>query len=249
VNKATFFGEIMKRTILLIAAAAVCNIASADQLFNNGPVVNSAGRSVIAAGETTFGLSASGAIRVADDFTVTAGERWNLTSIDFFSYQTGATGFTFGNANWSIVSGDVNGDVVASGTTAVTNGGLAGYRVTATTTTNTTRPIFTLNADITDTQLNEGHYWLRWNLTGSLASGPWVAMTSDNRAGNAAQSITSGGAFSTYLESASHKTHELPFALNGNVVTAVPEPETWAMMLGGLGALAMVARRRKNKQA
>ncbi len=32
---------------------------------------------------------------------------------------------------------------------------------------------------------------------------------------------------------------------NASVTAAVPEPETWAMMLSGLGALAFLARRRK----
>ncbi len=36
---------------------------------------------------------------------------------------------------------------------------------------------------------------------------------------------------------------------NVNLVTAVPEPETYAMMLAGLGLLGAVARRRKAKQA
>ncbi|NBW50906.1 MAG: PEP-CTERM sorting domain-containing protein [Betaproteobacteria bacterium] len=30
-------------------------------------------------------------------------------------------------------------------------------------------------------------------------------------------------------------------------VTAVPEPETYAMLLAGLGVMGMIARRRKNK--
>ena len=32
-------------------------------------------------------------------------------------------------------------------------------------------------------------------------------------------------------------------------VTAVPEPETYAMMLAGLGLMGTIARRRKNKHA
>lgn len=34
-----------------------------------------------------------------------------------------------------------------------------------------------------------------------------------------------------------------------SAVTPVPEPETYAMMLGGLGLVGFIARRRKNKQA
>jgi hypothetical protein len=32
-------------------------------------------------------------------------------------------------------------------------------------------------------------------------------------------------------------------------VSAVPEPETWAMMLGGLGLMGFMARRRKKTEA
>jgi len=34
--------------------------------------------------------------------------------------------------------------------------------------------------------------------------------------------------------------------LDGNIVTAVPEPETYGMLLGGLGVLGLVARRKRN---
>ena len=236
----------MKRVVLLAITAALCNFANADELFNNGPVVDANGRSILASGNTTLGVGAAGAIWVADDFTVTAGKRWDITSIDFFSYQTGASAFTFTGANWSIVKDDVNtGTVVASGSNSVTNGGRVGYRVTPSTTTATTRPIYRVQTDITDTSLSAGHYWLRWNLAGSLASGPWVAPTSDNRGGNAMQA-TNGVNFLVYGDGASRKSADLPFVLNGNVA-AVPEPETYAMMLGGLVMLGALARRRKQK--
>ena len=39
------------------------------------------------------------------------------------------------------------------------------------------------------------------------------------------------------------------FAANGHIMPAVPEPETYAMLLGGLAMLGFVARRRKNAAA
>ncbi len=151
---------------------------------------------------------------------------------------------TWESANWSIVKDDVNGGaVIASGSNTVSNGGRVGYRVTPSTASATTRPIYRVQADIADTALSAGHYWLRWNLAGTIASGPWVAPTSDNRGGNAMQA-TNGVTFVAYADGSSRKSADLPFVLNGNVA-AVPEPETYAMMLGGLVMLGALARRRK----
>jgi hypothetical protein len=36
---------------------------------------------------------------------------------------------------------------------------------------------------------------------------------------------------------------------DGDVTSPVPEPETYAMMLAGLGLVSIVARRRKQRQA
>jgi hypothetical protein len=36
---------------------------------------------------------------------------------------------------------------------------------------------------------------------------------------------------------------------DGDVMTAVPEPETYAMLLAGMGLLATIARRRKAPKA
>jgi hypothetical protein len=38
-------------------------------------------------------------------------------------------------------------------------------------------------------------------------------------------------------------------AFSLNIVSAVPEPETFALMLAGLGLMGVIARRRKAKQA
>lgn len=239
----------MKKLILLSLLAAA-GAAHADVIYNNGPVVGSNGLSVLAAPATTFGfgMNAAAGVAVADDFTVAAGSVWNVQSLDFYGYQTGSTGFTFSNATWSIISGDVNtGTVVASGVTAVTNGGLQGYRVTETTLTNTQRGIYKANADVNDFQLEAGTYWLRWSLAGSLASGPWQPPTSDAAAGNAAQSLT-GAPFSTIVEAGSGLSVELPFGVNGTIAAAVPEPSSYLLMLAGGLAVAGVARRRRQAQ-
>ncbi|MYN40074.1 PEP-CTERM sorting domain-containing protein [Duganella sp. FT109W] len=233
------------KKIAIAVLALVSSIANAGELYNNGPVVGSNGLSAIAPNATTFGFGDQSNVGnfVADDFTITVGKSWDISSLSFYGYQTGATGFSFTSATWSIVSGnDVNtGTVVAFGTTDVTNGGLAGYRVTDTTLNDTQRRIFKVDADITDITLASGHYWLAWGLAGTGVSGPWQPPTSDARQGNAAQA-TGGGAFAQLVESGSDLSVELPFAVNGTV-SAVPEPETYAMLLAGLGLIGLARRR------
>ena len=238
----------MKRFALLTLAAALgAGAAHSAELYNNGPVVDSNGKSILIAPSTTLGVGnqTSAGNSVADDFTVAAGSSWNVSSLDFFGYQTGSTGFTFQQATWAIHLGDANtGTIVASGVTNLTNGGLQGYRVTPSTLTNTQRGIYKAQADVTDFTLGAGHYWLSWSLTGSLASGPWQPLTSDGRAGNAMQA-PSGGAFSAWSDAGSGLTGELPFAING-VAAAVPEPSSYALMLAGAAVMFGVVRRRRS---
>lgn len=235
----------MKRLAILGLVLAT-GLSQAAEIYRNGPVVDAGHLSVIAPGAGTygFGVNTAAELAVADDFTVAAGQKWAISSLDFFSYQTGAAGFTLQNATWSIRSGDANeGLLIATGVTALSNVGLEGYRVMASALTNTQRPIYRAKADISDISLTSGHYWLSWSLSGSGVSGPWVPPTADGAEGNAAQRL-SGGAFTTLIESGLGRGVELPFAINGTV-TAVPEADTYAMLLAGLLMVGAVAHRRK----
>ena len=237
----------MMKKIAFAVLALIAGVTNAAELYNNGPVADGAGKSVLATGlgASTLGFGNQAALNnyVADDFSIGAGASWNVSSLSFYGYQTGAGGFSFTSATWGIFSGaDINSaTLVATGATAVTNGGLAGYRVTPTTLTNTQRGIYKVNADITDVTLGAGHYWLAWGLEGSGLSGPWQPPTSDAREGNALQSI-GGDDFLQLEDAGSGLSVELPFAVNGTIA-AVPEPETYAMLLGGLGLIGLARRR------
>lgn len=238
----------MKYALAAGVAISLSATSASAQLYNNGPVVNGSGLSVLSPPASSFGFTSNAGFTVADNFTV-AGATWNVSSLDFFGYQTqtGTGVYTFTSAAWSIISGtDINsGTLIASGTTPLTNGGLVGYRVTDTTLTNQQRAIFRLNADITDLLLGAGDYFLTWSLAGSGASGPFVPPVVGSLGnGNALQAPT-GSPFGPITDGGSAQSVELPFTINGSLVGgAVPEPATWAMMMGGFGLVGGALRRR-----
>ncbi|HLA55888.1 MAG TPA: T9SS type A sorting domain-containing protein [Flavobacterium sp.] len=114
--------------------------------------------------------------RVADDFTVPAGQIWNLTHVTFYAYQTNYAGtaspfvglrIRISNGNPSsatpptVVFGDLTTNRLTSSTEAMV------YRISNTTTpapgivAGTTRKIWKIEANIT-ASLPEGIYWIEW---------------------------------------------------------------------------------------
>jgi hypothetical protein len=230
----------MNQFSIAVASLIVAGAAHSAQLYNNGPVVGANGVSARQPGALTYGAGAQaqGNNAVADDFTIGA-DSWRVSDFSFYAYQTNAANFSITFASWAIIAGaNVNtGTVVASGVTAGANDGYVGYREEP------SRRIYRINADIDDVTLKAGHYWLAWALEGTAASGPWVPPVADGRAGNAQQSVA-GSAFSLLTDSGNGQTMELPFAVNGIVISAVPEAPGYAMLLAGLGLLGIARRRR-----
>jgi hypothetical protein len=228
-------------------------------LHNNGPLITNIGtcpgtppnnnESQIGAGSSTFGFGhqISAGNRVADNFTVPAGQTWEIQAITFFAYQTGA-GIGTPSMNqvslqlWLGRPGDA-GSIVLCGTT--TNNVLALsifsgiYRTTSSAPCPgaTTRPIFS-NVCTLPTGclpcLPEGSYWLDWSTGGNAAlAGPWAPPVTPNAANaNARQSLA--GVWGDLLDNAgAGPIQELPFIIEGVQCGATPvENSTWGNIKG-----------------
>ena len=193
----------------------------ASVLFDNGTIVNSPGtgpggtdESIIPSGGSSFGFhfGQSAGSSVADDFEVT--ETWTINSVEFQGYQTySGTTSSFTSVYFRIYDGIpgsggnvIWGDLTTNRLSESTFANI--YRVNAPG-QGTDRPIMNLICNDLNIELNPGTYWIEWQASGSLSSGPWVPNTVEP--GNAIQWNSSAWSPLT-----NPGTVGLPFILKGN---------------------------------
>jgi hypothetical protein len=228
-------------------------------LFDQGPIFTQTGTpnnlSILqnAAPVTycTLGATATGAFRLADDFTIPAGQTWQVNRVVVFGYQTGATApsITSGNLRIlstspglsitpTVVSGDTTTNVVTPAN--VTLSGTA--RVTGTTLTATNRLMQAIPLTISPAvTLTAGTYWVDFQAAGSVASGPFfpplttAILTAPASTGNALQLATAGAAYVALAQAFPNPdcltttvgpTQGVPFIVEGTNTTVSVVPVT-----------------------
>lgn len=236
----------MIKNLLYTFIALFAGIAATQaQIYDNGPVFNSVGTGFGGANEsvlytTTFGMSTIGFghqqasfNRIADDFTVDCS--WTIDSVYFYGYQTGSTttstftGYTL--RIWDGVPDAVGSNVIWGDTT--TNRLIRSvfsniYRITETTTGNSTRPIMQNTISVGGFTLPAGTYWFDWAASGSLASGPWqpaVVPPGQAITGNGRQRI--GGTWNNLVDGGTGTPAQgAPFKVFGTAVTVTADAGT-----------------------
>ena len=201
-----------------------------SELYNNGPLVNSAGTGAGGADEcilqTGLGMNTLGGgfqnnlgNQMGDDFTVD--QTWTVETIDMFAYQTGSstsstiTGGFF--EIWDGVPGS-GGSVIFGDQT--TNRMLSSewsniYRNSDGPGGSTNRPIMKIVLDATGLTLEAGDYWIVVSATGSLSSGPWcppITIDGQTTTGNAMQNT---GTWASWLDTGTSTGQGMPFIING----------------------------------
>ncbi|MBK9291506.1 MAG: choice-of-anchor J domain-containing protein [Bacteroidetes bacterium] len=210
------------------------SLATRDQLYDNGPFINSPGTGPGGSDESilqnsTLGMNTLGAgiqyasgNRMADDVVVP--ETWNVESITVYAYQTGSTTTSTMTGGYiQVWDGDptqggqiIWGDMTTNRMTAT--GWTNTYRRSETT-PGTTRPIMYLVVETPGLTLEPGTYWIDYSLAGSLASGPWappITINGQAVTGNAKQFLGSSQTWQDFLDTGTGTPAQgLPFIISG----------------------------------
>lgn len=221
-------------------------------LYDNGPLITHPGGGFAGAdasvlqtglgmGTYGFGHQFSLCYLVADDFTVPAGDTWNIDGITFFAYQTGSGTFSsITGVYFKIFSGPPPGGAVVYGdftTNRMTGTSWSNiYRTLDTDrTTATSRPVM---ANVTATpglSLGGGTYWIAWMTSGTGTSGPWappVTVLGSLGSGNGMQSLDCGASFAPVTDGGTFTPQDFPFIIEGNRGGTATEASTWGALKG-----------------
>lgn len=220
---------------LVFAAVA----AGRPDLYDNGPFITHANAGAGGAGLSLLQSSLSCQVygytcsqitapvgRLADDFTVPA-SGWSVSSIVFYGFQsgsgTGPTTFTSVNLRiWSARPGTPGATVLFGDTTTNRFVGAAwtgAYRAPEADITSTNRPIYAVEAAVNPPlQLGAGTYWLDWQASGTIASGPWTVpvtiLGQTGAAGANAYSFTNGQ-WTTIHDTGNNAPQDMAFVIRG----------------------------------
>jgi len=115
-------------------------------------------------------LAVMGSYSLADDFVVPAGEKWNITKINFYIYKADYLGADspVKEVRYEIYSDNPStaGSVKVYGDLSVnkyfTSADAKMYRISDFYPNKTARKIFKITASSTDLELPEGTYWIKW---------------------------------------------------------------------------------------
>lgn len=236
--------------------------APANLIYDAGPLVTNptggsggAPLSALQTGLTVFGYSAVGTFSVADDFATNG--PWTVHGVELLCYQTGATAPSITGVFLEIY----NGDPATTGVPIAGSPGFAnnlvttpGYGVTNTMTgiyralesapTGTTRQIqsvvvgFPSPLVLDSSAIAGGRYWLRWQLAGSVASGPWVPpITVLGSLATGSSYQHNGTTYAAVVDSGNGQG--LPFRLYG---TSTSLPQLTTNLGGGCSAASLEVR-------
>lgn len=238
-----------------------------SEVQNDAGVTTGSNTNAGSSGNRVRSTAGIGQFRLADDFTIPAGQSWQIDNVQLYGYQTGAGAVSPVNAAnlqiWSGRPGDAGSTVIFGDTT--TNRLASSvqsnmYRIFNSTTPapgsvpGTTRRIWD-NTVTVGTTLNAGTYWLDWQFDTVNTAGAWFMPTTTHEGSrtppgpaNARQLVTAGTpATLTWVDvidagnpsaTVPDVPHEMPFVINGII------PEPMMMSAAGLLGLALLRRRR-----
>jgi hypothetical protein len=214
----------MRKGLVLTLVVALAFVASANAtvLWDNNIVPNAVAARAISP-------PAFPNIRVVDDFTIPAGERWDIRDLHMNIIED--TGFVSGTTSELYIYADNNGPTGAPIHSSTTN-----FTKMATGASYFGRLDYEYWLEEISVQLGAGRYWIGTRNPGATGAGTNYWMTSD---GGPDGMGTSTGYFS--LNGGNTWTHEGDGWHHAFVIT--PEP-TSALLLG-LGAIALIRRRKQ----